>query len=288
MSQLSSGSRTRVVETRSGEIRVWERGPADDTTPLVFLQGFLAGPDAWTDTIDRLARLRRCITVDWPFGAHARPLLPQSDTSPPGIARLAVEVLDGLGIERAILVGNDSGGVIAQLLLESHPQRVAGLVLVSCDAFEMFPPGLYRYLFRLAAVPGLVTALARGMSIPAVAKSRIGFGAVISRCPERATRWVKPLASSAGIRRDLAKLMLGSSNHQTQCAATSFADYTGPVLVVWAEHDRLFPRSLGQRLAQAFPRGRFEVVADSATFVPLDQPHRLAALITEFLTEVAE
>lgn len=288
MSQLSSSSRTEVVETRCGDIRVSQRGPAHDTKPLVFLQGFLAGPDAWTETIDRLAGEHRCVTVDWPFGAHGHPLRPESDASPPGIARLAVDVLDGLGIEQAVLVGNDSGGVIAQLLVESHPQRVAGLVLVSCDAFEMFPPGLYRYLFRLAAMPGLVTVLARGMSIPAVAKSRMGFGAVISRQPERALRWIKPLASNAGIRRDLAKLMVGSSNYQTQCAARSFADYTGPVLVVWAEHDRLFPRSLGQRLAQSFPRGRFEMVADSATFVPLDQPHRLAALIADFLTEVAE
>jgi pimeloyl-ACP methyl ester carboxylesterase len=288
MSQLSSDSRIRVVETRCGEIRVWERGPVDDTKPLVFLQGFLAGPDAWTDTIDRLTGERRCITVDWPFGAHGHPLRPESDTSPPGIARLAVEVLDGLGIGQAIVVGNDSGGVIAQLLVESHPQRVAGLVLVSCDAFEMFPPGLYRYLFRLAAVPGLVTALARVMSIPVVAKSRIGFGAVISQRPERALPWIKPLASNAAVRRDLAKLMLGSSNHQTRCAATSFAGYTGPVLVVWAEHDRLFPRSLGERLAQSFPHGRFEVIADSATFVPLDQPHRLATLIADLLTEVAE
>jgi pimeloyl-ACP methyl ester carboxylesterase len=52
--------------------------------------------------------------------------------------------------------------------------------------------------------------------------------------------------------------------------------------VVWAEHDRLFPRWLGTRLARAFPQGRCEVVADSATFIPLDRPDRLAALLDEF------
>lgn len=287
MSQLSVAGRTKAVETLFGRVRVWERGPCNDKKPLVFLQGFLAGPDAWTDTIDRLAGDRRCITVDWPFGAHGQPLRAGSDTSPPGIARLAVDILDRLGIEQAILVGNDSGGVVAQLVMASHPQRVAALALVSCDAFETFPPGLYRYLFRLAALPGAVTVLARVMSIPAFAKSRLGYGAVISRRPERALRWIKPLTSNAAVRRDLAQLMTGSSNHQTQCAARRFADYTRPVLVAWAEHDRLFPRSLGERLARSFPHGRFEVVADSGTFVPLDQPHRLAALITEWLKDVA-
>jgi pimeloyl-ACP methyl ester carboxylesterase len=287
MSQSSVSSIRRVVDTRFGRIWVWERGAHDDKAPLVFLQGFLAGPDAWTDTINTLATNRRCITVDWPFGAHRQPLNDDADTSPPAVARLVVDVLDGLGIERAILIGNDSGGVIAQLVVASDPQRVAGLVLVSCDAFEVFPPGVYRYLFRLAVLPGVVTALARSMTVPAFAKSRFGYGAVISRRPERALPWVKPLASEAAIRRDLRRLMVGSSNRQTISAAKEFANYNRPVLVVWGEHDRLFPRGLGERLAQAFPRGRFEVVPDCATFVPVDQPHRLAALLDEFLMELA-
>ena len=288
MGQSSVDGQTNLLDTRFGPIRTWEQGPHEDKTPLVFLQGFMAGPDAWADTITGLTVNRRCITVDWPFGAHGRPLHETADTSPPGVARLVIEVLDGLGIERAILIGNDSGGVIAQLVVASHPQRVAGLVLVSCDAFEVFPPGLYRYLFRLALLPGVVSVLARIMSVPAFAKSRFGYGAVVSHRPERALHWVKPLAANPAIRRDLAKLMLGSSNDQTLSAAQQFANYHGPVLVVWAERDRLFPHSLGHRLAQAFPRGRFEVVADSATFVPLDQPHRLAALLNNFVPDVLE
>jgi pimeloyl-ACP methyl ester carboxylesterase len=287
MSQSSDIGQMRVVDTRFGRISVWERGADDDRSPLVFLQGFLAGPDAWTDTIDALATNRRCITADWPFGAHRQPLNDDADLSPPAVARLVVDVLDGLGIERAILVGNDSGGVIAQLVIAADPERVAGLVLVSCDAFEVFPPGVYRHLFRLAALPGVVTAMARIMTVPAIAKSRFGFGAVISRRPERALSWVKPLASNAAVRRDLRSLMMRSSNRQTLDAATKFADYSRPVMVVWAEHDRLFSRGLGQRLAQAFPRGRFELISDSATFVPVDQPHRLAALLDDFLTGLA-
>jgi hypothetical protein len=38
-----------------------------------------------------------------------------------------------------------------------------------------------------------------------------------------------------------------------------------------------------ERLAAAFPHGRFELVDDSATFIPCDQPHSLAAILTGFL-----
>jgi pimeloyl-ACP methyl ester carboxylesterase len=287
MSQLLVEGQPAVLDTSSGPIRVWLHGSRDDTgAPLLLLQGFMAGPDAWTETLRGLAPDRRCITVDWPFGAHRQARNADADLSPPGVARLAVEVLDRLGIERAVLVGNDSGGVIAQLVAASAAQRVAALVLISCDAFEVFPPGNFRYLFRLAAVPGVVAAMARAMSVPAFATSRFGYGAVVDHQPERALEWVGPLASDPAIRRDLAKLMTGSSKSQTLSAAERFADFDGPAMVVWAENDRLFSRRLGQRLASAFPRGRFEVVADSATFIPLDQPTRLARLLNEFLEGV--
>jgi pimeloyl-ACP methyl ester carboxylesterase len=288
MSQLSDSSHLIELDTHWGSIRLWQHGPRDDTrAPLLFMQGFMAGPDVWTDTLTALSADRRCITVDWPFGAHRQALRDDADTSPPGLARLAVEVLDRLGIERAVLVGNDSGGVIAQLVVASAGPRVAAVVLISCDAFEVFPPGAYRYLFRLAAVPGVVATMARLMSVPAFATSRFGFGAVTAR-PERALEWVRPLASDAAIRRDLAKLMTGSSKTQTLRAAERFVDFDRPAMVVWAENDRLFSRQLGERLANAFPNGRFEVVADSATFVPLDQPTRLAHLLNDFLEEIPE
>ena len=144
---------------------------------------------------------------------------------------------------------------------------MSALVLVACDAFECFPPGASRRLFRLAALPGAVRLLAWAMSVPAIAKSRIGLGAVIARDPARARRWTIPLATNPGVRRDTAKLMKGSSKTQTLDAARRFADFAQPVLAVWAGQNRLFPHSLGERLA-AFPHGHFELVDDSVTFIP--------------------
>lgn len=46
-------------------------------------------------------------------------------------ALAAVEVLDGLGVDRAHVVGHHTGGVIAVELAANHPGRVAGLVLSS-------------------------------------------------------------------------------------------------------------------------------------------------------------
>ncbi|MEW2352173.1 alpha/beta hydrolase [Spirillospora sp. NPDC029432] len=281
MSQFSTDSQ-RTLETAWGTIRYRRNGDGPGPA-VVFLQGFLAGPDIWSPVVAGLSGRHRCVTVDWPFGAHRSPMRADADLSPPALAELVVEVLDRLGEERAVLVGNDSGGVIAQLVTAAHPDRVAALALVACDAFEVFPPGAYRVLFRLAAVPGLVRAVAAALSVPAIARSRLGFGAVIRHDPGAARRWVVPLATRRSVRRDAAKLMTGSSSSQTLAAARTFAGYDRPVLVVWADGDRLFPAELGRRLAGAFPQGRLEVVTGSGTFVPHDRPERLTELLAGLL-----
>jgi pimeloyl-ACP methyl ester carboxylesterase len=55
------------------------------------------------------------------------------------------------------------------------------------------------------------------------------------------------------------------------------------VLLAWGSEDRLFPLDLAQRLAARFPDARLEVVPNARTFVPLDEPARLSALIHDFL-----
>ena len=55
-------------------------------------------------------------------------------------------------------------------------------------------------------------------------------------------------------------------------------------LVAWAAGDKLFPIEHGRRLAELLPRGRFTQIPDCRTFIPEEQPERLAALVRGFLS----
>jgi pimeloyl-ACP methyl ester carboxylesterase len=57
-----------------------------------------------------------------------------------------------------------------------------------------------------------------------------------------------------------------------------------PALVVWGREDRIVPLECGERYAKALPRARLEVVEDAGHFVEMEQPDRLARLVTHFLT----
>jgi pimeloyl-ACP methyl ester carboxylesterase len=51
----------------------------------------------------------------------------------------------------------------------------------------------------------------------------------------------------------------------------------------WGKDDRFFPVKLAERLAAAIPGARLELIEDAVTFVPEDQPERLATAIARFI-----
>ena len=112
----------KVVRLPQGAIRYRERGRG---TPLVFVHGVLVNGDLWRDVVPLLAVSSRCITPDWPLGAHEVPLEPTADLSTPGLAALVADFLAALGLRDVTLIGNDTGGAVCQLVVTSHPNASA-------------------------------------------------------------------------------------------------------------------------------------------------------------------
>jgi pimeloyl-ACP methyl ester carboxylesterase len=99
--------------------------------------------------------------------------------------------------------------------------------------------------------------------------------------------WLAPARASKAIRREVASILKGISPRYTLEAAERFGEFTKPVLLAWAPEDRFFKLRYAERMARAFPDARLELIEDSLTFVPLDQPARTAQLIADFAREPA-
>lgn len=272
----------REVELPQGTIRYRERGSGE---PIVFVHGLLVNADLWRNVVPPLAGDLRCIAPDWPLGAHELPMNPDADLSPPAIAALLADFLDKLDLQSVTLVGNDTGGALCQLLVTSRPERVGRLVLTDCDAYDNFPPAMFRYLKWSAFLPGSVFLLAQTMRLRPLRRMPFAFGWLTNRpiAAEVEDSYVGNIAASAGVRRDGAKLLRSVSPSQTRAAADKLSGFDRPVLIAWAPDDRFFPFAHAERLARDFPDARLERVEDSRTFVPEDRPERLAALIAEFV-----
>jgi pimeloyl-ACP methyl ester carboxylesterase len=287
MSLSSKLGEQKSIRLSQGTIRYRERGRG---TPIVFVHGVLVNGDLWRDVVPHLADTHRCIVPDWPLGSHEVPLEPTADLSTPGVAALVAELLAALDLHDVTLVGNDTGGAVCQLVVTQHPERIGRLVLTSCDAFERYPPPPFdSLLYWLPRIPGAVFLTSQLMRFAIMRRQPTGYGLVVrgELDEELARSFTAPSAASAGVRADLFRLLRGISNRHTLEAAERLPGFDRPVLLAWGGDDRLFPLELAKRLAARLPNARLEVVPHARTFVPLDEPAALAALIRDFLGEQA-
>jgi pimeloyl-ACP methyl ester carboxylesterase len=274
----------RTVETQAGTIEYRERG---EGSPVVFVHGVGVNGDLWRGVAPSLAGEHRCIVPDLPWGAHSRPLRADADLSLPGMARIVADAIAALELADVTIVANDTGGAVAQWLVGHHPERIERLVLTSCDAFEKFPPTPQRYLEVAARSRALMWLVGWSVQFKFVQRLPTAYGWVTSRPIEEAIMrsYTDPVRTNPGVRRDLTRLLRAVDTRYTYEAAEALRGFDRPALVLWAEGDRIFPREHGQRLAELLPQGRFELVPDSRTFIPEEQPERLAARVRDFLVE---
>ncbi|MCG3751643.1 MULTISPECIES: alpha/beta fold hydrolase [unclassified Amycolatopsis] len=288
MSAYEDLGTARHVNLPQGELRYFERGHG---RPVVFVHGVLTNALLWRKVVPAVADAGfRCLAPDLPLGAHPVPMRSDADLSAAGLATLLGDFLTALDLEDVILVANDTGGAITQLLLARYPERVGRVVLTPSDSFEYFFPPIFQPLPVLARVPGSMAVLGQLLRIKALYRLPLLFGWVTKRPlpPDVAEEYLGKLRKSPGLRRDLRKFLRTVDSKHTLAAAEKLRQFKRPVLLVWPPEEKLFPISLAHRLAEVLPDAELVEVADSYTFVSEDQPDALAGHITRFAAAMAD
>jgi len=273
----------RELSLAAGRIEYRERGAGQ---VLVFVHGIVANGDVWRDVVDGLGAEFRCITPDWPLGAHRLAMGSDMDFSLFGLARLVDQFLAALRLDDVTLVGSDTGGAIAQCVAARHPQRLSRLVLTPCDAFDNFLPRPIRHLQLTGRTTAGWWLLAQALRLRAVQRLPIAFGRLTERpIPAEIMRsYTQPLREDAAIRRDMAALTRAVSTRFTEEAAAGLRTFDKPALVLWAlERRRFFPLAHAHRLAALLPQAQFVTIDDSGPFVTEDQPDAVTRAIAEFM-----
>lgn len=269
------------TELPQGTIRYRDDG--EHTAPaIVLIHGLLVDGRLWDDVAAPLARTHRVIVPDLPLGSHRAAMRPDADLTPYGLAKLIADFLAALDLTDVTLVGNDTGGGLCQITVTRHPERIGRLVLTPCDAFENFPPKMVRPLQYLGGyVPGALALVALTTRGP-VLTSPLAFGPLaLNHRPDLYASWLEPARKDRRVRRDLKKVLRGMRPRYTLEAAEKLGAFGRPALVTWADQDQFFPAEHGERLATLL-NTRVETIGPSRTFIPLDQPQRLAERLAAF------
>lgn len=285
-----AGPDSRFVEVDGIEVHYLEAGRAGLGTPLLLLHGFGSGAHGWREVMPELAAHGRVIAFDRPAaGLTERPLPGEWDSganpySPEGQARLTLGLMDALGIDRAVLVGSSSGGTVALQLADQHPERVAGLVLVSPAVYRVGgPPRWLRPLLHTPHMTRLGPLLMRQLS------GEAGYNFVRSA-------WADPdavpqEAYDAYLRAfrvhgwDRALWELSKASHEPEFVPR-LARLDEPTLVVVGAADQVVPPEESERLAADLPDATLAVM-DGCGHLPQEEcPAEFVQLVEPWLAQL--
>src|SRR5258708_8447391 len=177
MNMKNSALTTHTIQTSSGRISYIEAGSGP---VALFVHGVLLNKHLWRRQLTGLSDIRRCIAVD--LLAHGdTEIEPGKDASGTANANMLREVLDALQIDKVDVVGNDSGGGIAQIFAALNPERVRSLILTDCDTHDNWPPEAFKPFLKMAAAGGLRDTVNAMLADKAIDRSPPALGPAYER-----------------------------------------------------------------------------------------------------------
>jgi pimeloyl-ACP methyl ester carboxylesterase len=278
----------RTVELDAGRLQCFDRGSGE---AIFFVHGGFVNANVWRKVVPLLARDFRCVVPDLPFGSHTVPMRPDADLSERGIVKLVTDAIAALELTDATLVGMDTGGAICQFVVTQRPERVARLVLTSCDYRDNFPPRVFSHLRLMPLLPDrLQTLLFAPFRLRAPRRLPFAFGWLTHDPVDPAVEhsWVLPALEDRAVLRDTKKMLRIFDRERLNLTADLLGSFDGPALVAWSEDDLVFPVADGRRLAAELADARFELIPGARSLSMEDQPERLAELIGEFVASTTE
>jgi pimeloyl-ACP methyl ester carboxylesterase len=285
MNSSASALTQHSIETPSGRIAYFEAG----TGPLaLFVHGVVLNRHLWRHQLVGLSDIRRCVAVD--LLAHGETdIAPDQDVSVTANANMLREFLDALKIEQVDLVGNDSGGGIAQIFAARHPERVQTLTLTNCDTHDNWPPEAFKPFVEMVAAGGLRDAFSAMLADKAVYRSPQALGPAYER-PESVSdedieTYLRPLVRSEQRTRDVERFVGAFDNKHTVTIEPQLRQLKAPTLIVWGTDDVYFPVKWAHWLAKAIPGAKPPVeLAGARIFFPEERAETFNQLLRDHLT----
>jgi pimeloyl-ACP methyl ester carboxylesterase len=255
--------------------------------PVVLIHGVAGRCAQWDQTMQLLAENHTVIAPD--LLGHGDSAKPRGDYSLGAHASGIRDLLVGLDIERASVVGHSLGGGIAMQFAYQFPERCERLVLVSSGGLgeDVHP------LLRAATLPGSELVL------PLLAHTRVlGVASLLPRALGRLGLRTRP---------DLEEMARGYQSLSNAEARSAFIhtlrgviDPTGqrinasdrlylaskmPTLVVWGRRDKIIPVQHAQPAHKGMPGSKLVLFDESGHFPQLDDPLRFSRELELFFHE---
>ena len=259
------------------QVHLRDEGPRDDPQPLVLLHGTSDSLHTWDAWTAALQPQRRVIRFDLPGFGLTGPR-PDNDYSIQAYVAFTRALLDRLGVQRCVLVGNSLGGEIAWASALAMPQRVQRLVLVDAAGYPLAGQDV-PLAFRLAQTKSVRWLLEYVLPRGLVQDSLLNvYGDPTKVTPDLVDRYYD-MALRAGNRHALGRRIDLVRADSSQ----SIKALTQPTLVLWGALDRLIPVQSGQRFAGDIAGARLVVFEGLGHLPHQEDPVQTVREVRRFL-----
>jgi pimeloyl-ACP methyl ester carboxylesterase len=244
--------------------------------PIVFLHPWSTNGYIWYFQLFHFAGTNTCLTVD--HRGHGRSDKPASGYSIQEHASDVAAVMDAAKIDKAVVVGNSIGGMIAMQFCLARPERVVGLVIQSSGTAlaEGLPKEVMDSMIRdrdatfNQLLEGTVSARSKRERPEILDLARASF--------MLESNWPRHVFDSAI--KDPNGVFNWNIKHRLK-------DIKRPTLVLAGEEDQATPVAANKFLADNIPGAKLNVLKDIGHFYQLEQPAAFNATLDEFLKSIA-
>lgn len=252
------------------------RSPTPSLEPVVLVGGALHRKEDWGRVEQGMLASADVVCPDLPGWGEADLLPPYLGPDIP--AEALVRLLDDLGIERVNLFAGSYGSSVGYRLAQTHPDRVARMVLAG----------------TMAGIPAASRPMMRAAVALAEAGPRERFGpaaveALMSPEPDIAAkavvRRILSLRFNGADEGDLAKFIANTNRLLSREIIDTSVPPAVPVLFTTGEHDTLTPPALCRELALTCPESWYVELGRADHLIHLERPAQLVDLMTRFFTE---
>ncbi|OGP91624.1 MAG: hypothetical protein A2156_15235 [Deltaproteobacteria bacterium RBG_16_48_10] len=252
--------------------------------PIVLIHGYGAGMWVWEKQVEALSQSHQVYALD--LIGHGFSDRPRIHYKPETYLHFLKAFMDGVGIQKATLIGNSMGGGIAWGMAILYPERVHRLILISCappDVLKRISNDSFLTLLaikRFPLLPRLLIGSRNKRSIKQVLEECVFHTQLIT--PEVLTRQYQ-LLKIEGTTWVLYSTLMNAEEalrYETQLSKIS-----APTLLLWGEKDMIFPPSVGEKLHQVIPGSSLTVLKRSGHIPMWETPEDVNSAILSFLEE---
>src|ERR1700756_1357046 len=261
-----------TIQTRAGRAAYREFGSGPT---VLLLHATLHDRHDFDPIVEQLAKRYRTIAVDWPGHGDSNLVDATMEPSAPLFADVLEDVVDGLGLSRAVLIGNSVGGFAAARLAITRPECVAGLVLVNAGGFVPLN-ALSRSFCRVLGTPAVFRPAAP-LFIRGYMKAQTDNDRQIIERATAVAETAEGVRIGTGLWRSFA-----TPAHDLRGRAT---DVSVPTLIVWGKKDIAIPLRAGHATHDAIRGSRLEIL-DTGHVVFSSDPDGFLAVAEPFLQSV--